>query len=280
LHDARRGLFDNLGPGIVDHFREGAVTRFVAIGDSFTEGLGDSLPDGSVRGWADLVAAGLAAAEKQTLHYANLAIRGRLLEPIVTEQLEHALALSPPPTLLSLNGGGNDMMRPGGDMARLVALTELALRRCTDAGVRVILLSGADPSDRLPFGGMVRRRGEDLTNAVAGFADRYPDVVLVDVFHDTEIRRAGYWSPDRLHLNAAGHRRVAGLVLTALGHDTAAHVIDPGPAESRRVLDEARYYREHVLPWVNRRLRGRSSGDDRTGKYLDWVPIEAAVEAA
>ena len=252
------------------------MTRFVAIGDSFTEGLGDSLPDGSVRGWADLVAAGLAAAEKQTVHYANLAIRGRLLEPIVTEQLAEALSLSPPPTLLSLNGGGNDMMRPGGDMSRLVALTERALRRCGEEGVRVILLSGADPSDRLPFGGLVRRRGEALTQAVTAFANRYPDVVLVDVFHDAEIRRAGYWSPDRLHLNACGHRRVAGLVLTALGHVTAAHVIDPGPVESRRVLAEARYYGEHVLPWVNRRLRGNSSGDERTGKYVDWVSIDAA----
>jgi lysophospholipase L1-like esterase len=246
----------------------------VAIGDSFTEGLGDTLPDGSQRGWADLVAAGLAAAEKQTIQYANLAIRGRLLEPIVTEQLEAALALDPLPTLLSLNGGGNDMMRPGSDMSSLVGLTERALRRCADAGVRVLLLSGADPSDRLPFGGMMRRRGEVLTEAIRPFADRF-DLTFVDVFHDTEIRRAGYWSPDRLHLNAAGHRRVAGLVLSALGHPTEAHVIDPGPDEPRRVLSEARYYREHVLPWINRRLRGQSSGDARTGKYLSWVPISA-----
>ena len=248
------------------------MTRYVAIGDSFTEGLGDPLPDGSVRGWADLVAAGLAAGVGEPVRYANLAIRGRLLEPIVTHQLDAALALSPRPTLLSLNGGGNDMMRPGGDMARLAVLTEKALQRCAEAGVRVVLLSGADPSDRLPFGRFMRRRGEVLTEMVAGYVDRY-DITFVDVFHDAEIRRAPYWSPDRLHLNAAGHRRVAGLVLTALGHPTAAHVVDPGPRESRRVLAEARYYREHVLPWLHRRVRGRSSGDDRTGKFLDWVVI-------
>jgi lysophospholipase L1-like esterase len=249
--------------------------RYVAIGDSFTEGLGDTLPDGSQRGWADLVAAGLASAEKQTIQYANLAIRGRLLESIVTVQLDAALALDPRPTLLSLNGGGNDMMRPGSDMSRLVTLTEKALTRCAEAGVRVLLLSGADPSERLPFGSMMRRRGELLTEAIRPFADRF-DLTFVDVFHDREIRRAGYWSPDRLHLNSAGHRRVAGLVLSALGHPTEAHVIDPGPDEPRRVLSEARYYREHVLPWVNRRLRGQSSGDDRTGKYLGWTDIDAA----
>jgi len=251
------------------------VTRYVAIGDSFTEGLGDTMPDGTQRGWADLVAAGLASSGKQTIQYANLAIRGRLLEQIVTDQLDAALSLDPKPTLLSLNGGGNDMMRPGSDMSGLVTLTERALRRCADVGVHVLLLSGADPSERLPFGGMMRRRGEMLTESTRPFADRF-DLTFVDVFHDREIRRAAYWSPDRLHLNAAGHRRVAGLVLTALGHSTEAHAIDPGPDEPRKVLAEARFYREHVLPWVNRRLRGHSSGDARTGKYLDWVSIDAA----
>jgi lysophospholipase L1-like esterase len=248
----------------------------VAIGDSFTEGLGDTLPDGTERGWADLVAAGLATAEGAPVEYANLAIRGRLMEPIVTAQLDAALALSPKPTLLSLNGGGNDMMRPGSDMSRLISLTERAVRQCVAAGVRVLLLSGADPSERLPFGSMIRRRGEELTAAVSRFTGTY-GVTFVDVFHDTEIRRAGYWSADRLHLNADGHRRVAGLVLTALGHPTTAHLIDPGPdAARRRAGEEARYYREHVLPWIQRRLRGRSSGDDRTGKYLDWVTVEPA----
>lgn len=247
--------------------------RYVAIGDSFTEGLGDTLPDGTERGWADLVAAGLAAGEGKAVSYANLAVRGRLLEPIVTDQLDAALALDPLPTLLSLNGGGNDMMRPGGDMTRLVDLTEKAIRRCLDAGVRVLLLSGADPSGGLPFGGMIRRRGELLTEAVTGFAARY-DIVFVDMFHDLEIRKRGYWSPDRLHLNANGHRRVAGRVLTALGHPTEAHVIEAGPAERGGVVAEARYYREHVLPWIGRRLRGESSGDTRRGKFETWTTIE------
>lgn len=249
--------------------------RYVAIGDSFTEGMGDELPDGSPRGWADRVAAGLAATGADgEVRYANLAVRGRLLEPIVTDQLETALALSPAPTMITLNGGGNDMMRAGTDTSRLVALTERAIERCTAAGVRLVLLSGPDPGDRLPFGKVMRRRGELLTAAVTELAARH-GLLLVDVFRDVEIRRAPYWSADRLHLNTAGHQRVAGLVLTALGHPTTAHVVDPGPAEGRRVLSEAKYYREHVLPWLQRRVLGRSSGDDRTGKYVDWTPVEA-----
>jgi len=122
--------------------------RYVAIGDSFTEGVGDELPDGTVRGWADLVAAGLATAEG-SIEYANLAIRGRLLEPIIREQLPAAMALSPPPTLLSLNGGGNDMMRPGMETARLVELTRRAVRRCAEAGVRNELMGARQHRDRV-----------------------------------------------------------------------------------------------------------------------------------
>ncbi|GAA4941996.1 SGNH/GDSL hydrolase family protein [Actinoplanes utahensis] len=249
------------------------MTRYVAIGDSFTEGLGDTLPDGAERGWADLVATGLAADGDQ-VEYANLAIRGRLLEPIVNDQLEAALALDPAPTLLSFNGGGNDMLRSSASLDRLIELTEHAIRRCTASGVRMVVLSGADPSDHLPFGSTFRRRGEILTQAVEKLLPRY-DVTFVDCFRDAELRRHAYWSADRLHLNTNGHRRVASLVLAALGHPVAAHVLDPTPPPSFRLLSEARYYGEHVLPWVNRRLRGRSSGDDRSPKFATWTPIPA-----
>ena len=244
----------------------------MAIGDSFTEGVGDERPDGSVRGWADLVAAGLAATAGEHVQYANLAVRGRLLEPIATEQVDAALALSPPPTLVTFNGGGNDLMRPGVDPGRLLTLTERGARRFVDAGVRLVLISGPDPSARLPFGRVMHERGGELTVQLAELAARL-EVPFVNAFGDAEIRRAAYWSPDRLHLGPAGHRRVAGLVLRALGSPDAAHAVDPGPDEPRRLLTEARYYREHVLPWVGRRLHGRSSGDGRTGKHTDWVAV-------
>jgi lysophospholipase L1-like esterase len=252
--------------------------RYVAIGDSFTEGMGDELPDASVRGWADLVAAGLAAAAEGPVHYANTAVRGRLLAPVVTDQLEAALAMDPAPTLITLNGGGNDIMRPGCDVSRLVELTGRAVLRCADAGVRLVLLSGADPTARLPYGRTMHGRGVALTTEVAALAARH-GVLFVDAFGDQELRRPGYWSADRLHLGPAGHRRVADLVLGALGLPTVAHVLDPAPTEARRLGVEARYYREHVLPWALRRLARRSSAGGRTGKQRDWVLVPPGQRA-
>lgn len=249
------------------------MTRYAAIGDSFTEGVGDEQPDGSVRGWADLVAAGLAAARGETIQYANLAIRGRLLAPIVREQLPAALSLRP--TVLTLNGGGNDMLRPRADVSQLMSLTSQAIERCAAEDVQLVLLSGADPSARLPFGKTIRRRGEELTEGVRALAAKH-DLLFVNCFHDTEFRRAHYWSADRLHLNAAGHQRVAGLVLEALVASESPEPGQPTSPETRKLLAEARYYWDHVLPWVRRRLQGNSSGDARTGKHTEWTPVEPA----
>lgn len=252
-----------------------AEVRFVALGDSFTEGVGDEV-DGAPRGWADLVAQGLAAAHGE-ISYANLAVRGRLLEPIATEQVAAALALDPAPTLLTLNGGGNDMLRPGLDVHRLVKLTTAAVRQCLQAGVEVVLLAGPDPSARLPFPRMIHTRGSVLTARIRELADA-EGLTFANVFADQEIRRAPYWGPDRLHLNALGHRRAADLVLAAMGHPQPERALPPQPAEAgraHRAREDARYYRAHVLPWVGRRVRRTSSGDGRAPKLPAWVHLTA-----
>ncbi|WP_344653840.1 SGNH/GDSL hydrolase family protein [Cryptosporangium japonicum] len=246
--------------------------RYVAIGDSFTEGVGDPRPDGGVRGWADRVAEGLAARLDEPVEYANLAIRGRLLRPIVTDQLDAALSLDPLPDLLTLNGGGNDMLRPGVRIGDLLALTDRAARRCADAGVRLVLLSGADPTAQLPLGRFVRRRGAALTAGSVTIAARY-GLTFVNGFGDDEIRAPRYWSADRLHLNSAGHARIAGLVLHALGHGPVPPPAPPEPPSVRTAATTAQYYREHVVPWVSRRLHGTSSGDGRLAKHPVWYPL-------
>lgn len=260
------------GVSLVDVFRS-----YVAIGDSFTEGVGDELPDGRVRGWADLVAIGLArvgATAQEPVRYANLAVRGRKLAPIVEEQLPAAIALRP--ELLTINGGGNDLLRPRVSVDRVADALLRAVRAATAEGIHVLLLSGANPSAVMPMGGLLRRRGNELAAAVR---DRHPadGVTVVDNWGDEGLEDLRYWSSDRLHLNPLGHARVAANVLRSLdvpvpaewGVDEVAAAA-PGPRARRT----AAYYRDHVLPWLGRRLTGRSSGDGRTAKIPALQPVD------
>jgi lysophospholipase L1-like esterase len=234
--------------------------------------VGDDLPGGQVRGWADRVAEGLAAAHpEEPTYYANLAIRGRKIAPIVEDQLPRALALEPSPTLLSFNGGGNDMMRFDFDLDRVMALTERVIEDCATAGVHLLMLSGPDPSDHLPRSARLHTRSVAMTEV---FEERFmgrEGITYVNNFDDLEARRDVYWSPDRLHMNAYGHARVAARILTALGVPTPMPDVSRAPGRERGVTHEARYWREHLAPWAWRRLRGKSSGDGRVAKHPEWV---------
>ena len=242
--------------------------RFVAIGDSFTEGVGDVLPDGRERGWADLAAQGWADAAGHPIQYANLAIRGKLAWPIIEQQLEPALALRP--THLSFNGGGNDMLRPRTDLEHIADAFSRVLRRCDQEGVTLILLSGANPSGQLPMGSLVQKRGDLLSEAVLRRVQDRPDVVRALNWPDRELSRSQYWSEDRLHMNRAGHLRVAARVLHGLGYEPPTAGWAPAAAAAAGPSGLA-YYREFVGPWVKRRVTRTSSGDGRAAKYPTWV---------
>ena len=241
-------------------------SSYVAIGDSFTEGVGDELDDGRVRGWADLVAAGLAAAATDTVTYANLAIRGRLLGPIVASQLDPALALKP--ELLTINGGGNDVMRPRVSITGVADQIAAAVERATSTGTRVVFVSGANPTQHLPLGASIERRGNLLAAAVE---ERFAslDVTHVNNWVDDELADIRFWSRDKLHLNPRGHARVAANVLAALGLPAIDAPEIPDIPKQRT----SEYYREYVLPWIGRRLTGRSSGDNREPKSATLQPV-------
>src|SRR3712207_155136 len=117
------------------------------MGDSFTEGMDDPYPDGSFRGWADLVAARLAVDAGPDFGYANLAIRGRLLDRVIGEQLEPTLAMRP--DLVSFAAGGNDILRRKADPAALIARLDPVIGRLRDSGADVIMFRFADVMVRL-----------------------------------------------------------------------------------------------------------------------------------
>lgn len=243
---------------------------FMALGDSFTEGLNDPGEGGHYRGWADRVAERLAA-DDPAFRYANLAVRGRLLDQIVTEQVP--LAVETAPDLVSLCVGGNDLLRPGSDpdvMAKTLARAVRELRAC---GTDVLLFTGVDPRDT-PLMRRLRGRFAIYYLHIRSIADLY-GCHLIDLWSMQGLRDWRAWSDDRLHMNEDGHRLVAARVLDVLGvpfddwrKEWPARTVDP--RTKRR--EDALWMREHLVPWVARRLRGVSSGDGVDPKRPDLAP--------
>jgi lysophospholipase L1-like esterase len=247
---------------------------YVAVGDSFTEGMSDLLPDGSYRGWADLVASRLAK-DTPNFEYANLAVRGRLFDGIVQEQVPVALRMHP--DLVSFAAGGNDALRRNFDPDGLTRRFDGIVRMLRANGSDVVIFRFADVTRRLPGRRMILPRVQLLNRAVGETAERH-GAKLVDLWADEEFYTPLLWSIDRLHLNEAGHRRVAAHVLTTLGVDPDPTWWDLPPAlpvrswAAKRLADAA-WARQHFAPWVKRRLTGRSSGDNIQPKRPTLTPF-------
>ncbi len=258
-------------------------SRFVAVGDSFTEGLHDVVgPDGRHLGWADRVADRLAAHHGR-LAYANLAVRGRLLGEVVAEQLPAARDLAP--DLVSFHAGANDVLRPRLALGALLEAYTEAVRALRADGATVVLFTVIGRSGgrgRLADG--LARRFAAFNHHVRVTADRL-GAVVVDAGAVPALQDPRLWHEDRLHLNADGHQRVATAVLESLGvTDEQVLAGPPGwwrqpmpeaaPLGRRDVLStEARWVGRHLAPWVGRRLRGVSSGDAVVAKHPSLVEL-------
>ncbi len=251
------------------------VWTYVALGDSFTEGVGDPDPDrpNDVRGWADRVAEALTAHHPD-LRYANLAIRGRKAGAVLAEQVEPAVAMGP--DLVSIYAGGNDILRPKVDVDTLVEQYADGLRRLRAGGAHVIVFTGFDLGWAPVFG---RLRGRVATyNELVREAAEEVDATLVDFWRMREYRDSRLWDVDRIHMSSLGHRHMAARVLDALevSHQVSLDPLgppEPLDAAARRAADLA-WARAHAAPWVQRRLTGRSSGDGLSPRFP--APVRVA----
>jgi lysophospholipase L1-like esterase len=279
------------------------AASFVAIGDSFTEGLNDPAPGGGFRGWADRLA-GMLAAEYPGVRYANLAVRGKLLRQIVAEQVPAAVAMSP--ALVSIGGGGNDILRPGCDPDTLAELFDAAVARLRQSGCRVLVFTGFDPVG-IPVLRLLRGRIAAYNMHLRAIADER-GCDLVDLWSMRFMRDKGAWSEDRLHLSPESHQRIALRACEVLGVPVAADwrlpsadsaaagaggletavktlagagtetgvLARPGVARAAWLAarrQDARWARRYLLPWVNRRLHHTSSGDGLSAKRPDLQPV-------
>lgn len=259
-----------------------SYASFVALGDSFTEGMSDLLPDGSYRGWADLLAARLAALPRPDgagFRYANLAVRGKLIRQIVDDQVDTAAAMRA--DLVTLVGGLNDVLRPGCDVEAVCGHLEDAVRRLAPSCGRLVLMRS--PARRGPVATRFLPRMDQLFCFIDDLAARH-GAVVVDLYGADVLGDPRMWGEDRLHLTAEGHRRVAEAVWQALGLPAEADWRTPLPPgvrlgwTARRTAD-LRFTRQHLLPWIGRRLTGRSSGDGRPPKRPQLLPYPPADPA-
>jgi lysophospholipase L1-like esterase len=274
----RRRSVSLCNPGIMVRMAESdlicGVESFVALGDSFTEGLYDYGTSGGLVGWADRLAEVLSAQVPE-FRYANLAIRGKLVREVLQEQIDPAIAMAP--DLVSFAAGGNDILR-GTDVDKLAELFDSGVARLQGAGCRVLIFTGFDPRD-FPVIRLLRGKIAAYNMHLRGIADER-GCDLVDLWSMRALRDPRAWSPDRLHLTTEGHRLVALRACDVLGlpasGDWRAPVNGRGLGGASWVAarrEDVRWAREYAMPWLNRRIRGTSSGDEVAPKRPELEPV-------
>lgn len=249
-------------------------SRFVALGDSQTEGLCDPDPRYEYRGWADRLAERLAQLNPE-LRYANLAVRGKTTRQTREEQLPRALAMEP--DLITAPLGMNDVLSSS-DMTRIHDDLEAVYDVLAGTGATVLISTYPDVARTIPLGRRLEDKLLALNDMMRGFADRY-GFVLVDLYTAPVLTDLRTWAPDRLHASPLGHERFAAGAAHALAlPDSSPEWGAPLPSQQDphrlyRHVRDGRWAVQYLTPWMIRRLRGRSLGDGRTPKRPDLTPV-------
>jgi lysophospholipase L1-like esterase len=259
----------------------GRYRRYVALGDSSTEGLDDPDGAGHYRGWADRLAEHIARANPG-FEYANLAVRGRSAGAVAATQLAPAVAMRP--DLATVVAGMNDLLRRNFDAARVAGHVGEMVRGLVAIGATVVTFTIPDVSGRMRLGNTLTARTDALNRELRQMA-RVHGATLLDLASYELAYDDRMWARDRIHGNAAGH--------TAIGHELAHLLGVPGaqpgalsatleprhPRRRRDVLaEDLRWVRLYVMPWAWRRLRGRTTGDGITAKRPSPRPVPSRTD--
>lgn len=255
-----------------------SYTRFIALGDSFTEGMQDYDVDGQYRGWADRVAEALAS-QRSGFTYLNLAVRGKLVGQVIEDQVPVALRwIEGAQTLVSFHAGANDLLRPSYDPKNVLPKYQEAVRKLSATGCQLMLFTAIE---RVARSGKMQdlwhQRFSAFNTVVRDMAEEVGAIVL-EATADPDIGSRRFLDKDRLHLNPAGHHRVAQGVLQTIGGPYDPNWRSDLPALPRRsllakIFDDLRWFITFLIPWMSRRIRGVSSGDGRSPKHSAPVTL-------
>ena len=247
-------------------------TRFLVLGDSFSEGMSDEIINGKYRGWADRVA-DVLAKQSPEFKYANFAIRGKLVKQVFEEQVPLALPLiDGPQTLVSFHAGANDVIRPKYNSEIVLPLYSEAVRRLAASGATILLFTVLERTGNTGRAAkMWEERFREFNRNVRAVGTEV-GAIIADANEEVAFNDRRFLAFDRLHLNSMGHDRVAQAVLEIIGLPFDARWREPLPpakAESKalRTFVTMMWFITFALPWMWRRARGKSSGDGRSCKY-------------
>ncbi|SEH79080.1 Lysophospholipase L1 [Mycolicibacterium rutilum] len=252
-------------------------SRYVAIGDSQTEGLWDGDDSVGLLGFADRLAA-VIDQQRPGLRYANLAVRGRRIRDVLDEQVPQALAMQP--DLITVCVGMNDVTRPGRKFDRALADLDELHARLAGSGAVVATTTFPDLTRILPIGRLIAGRVQQINHEIRTAAERH-GFRLVDLYNAPSMTELDTWSDDRVHGSPKGHMLFTAAAVEALGlpggnHDWAATGPRQGPPSLRsQAYSQVLWTKNLLMPWVWRHLQGRSSGDGRGPKRPQLTALDA-----
>lgn len=240
--------------------------------------MSDEIVGGQYRGWGDRIADGLAK-KSATFTYANLAVRGKLLPQVIADQVPIALTyVTGPDTLISFHAGANDALRPGFDPVLAKERYQSTVRKLAASGATIMLFTVLEDTGNSGRGSKLwQERFGTFNNGVREIAAEV-GAIIIDANSERFFSDKRFLAFDRLHLNEEGHKRCADAVLEKLGYEFDPRWRTPLPPAKQTPWIKERaigviWFFTFALPWIFRRLRGRSSGDGRVCKYpkpISW----------
>jgi lysophospholipase L1-like esterase len=200
---------------LADRLRRAPWRRYVAIGDSLTEGLGDP-----VEGYPNMSWAEAPAQAFKRLHpdftFLNLGKRYLTARQVRETQLQPALDFEP--DLATVLAGGNDLGDPF-DPEGIERELDTMVAALADRGATVVTLS---MPNIVRTGRYPKQMAEVLGPRLAVYreisvriAERF-DTVFIDYFNHPTCDDPSIVSDDLIHPNMRGHAIVADLVLQGL----------------------------------------------------------------
>ncbi|MET7762977.1 SGNH/GDSL hydrolase family protein [Streptomyces sp. NPDC005393] len=202
--------------------------RFVVMGDSVAEGLGDPVPGYPDQPWADRIGAELVW-HQAALTYHNLGRRNTRAAHVRATQLTRALECAPDLALVACGGydtlvAAFDADRVGAEIRTIV--TALRERDCTV--ITVSMIDGSR-SPQVPdaFRDGFGRRLRDLSRVTQAIAHDL-GTLHIDLFDHPVGSASDIFSADGRHANRRGHAIAAAEAIRAIG----AHLGTTAAAEN------------------------------------------------